>query len=58
MSESMSSSRRRFLKVSAATAILRFGREGLELDDLAARIEVLEQAAELSKDRNGPRRGW
>jgi len=33
-------------KVSAATAILRFGREGIELDDLAARIEALEQTAQ------------
>ncbi len=32
-------------KVAAATAILRFGREGIELDDLAARVEALEQAA-------------
>ncbi len=32
-------------KVSAATTLLRFGREGIELDDLAARVEALEQAA-------------
>jgi hypothetical protein len=32
-------------KVQAATAILKFGREGLELDDLSARIEALERAA-------------
>ncbi len=32
-------------KVSAATALLRFGREGIELDDLAARVEALERAA-------------
>ncbi len=32
-------------KVAAATTILRFGREGIELDDLAARVESLEQAA-------------
>ncbi len=32
-------------KVSAATTMLRFGREGIELDDLAARVEALEQAA-------------
>ena len=31
-------------KVSAATTILRFGREGIELDDLAARLEALESA--------------
>jgi len=33
-------------KVNAATAILRFGREGIELDDLAARVEALEAATE------------
>jgi hypothetical protein len=34
-------------KVSAATTLLRFAREGVELDDLAARVEALEQAREL-----------
>ena len=33
-------------KVQAATAILRFGKEGIELDDLAARVEALEEATE------------
>jgi hypothetical protein len=33
------------VKVSAAVAILKFGREGIELDDLAGRVEALEQAA-------------
>lgn len=32
-------------KVSAASALLKFSRESIELDDLAARIEALEQAA-------------
>ena len=32
-------------KVTAAVGLLRFGREGIELDDLAARVEALEQAA-------------
>ena len=32
-------------KVAAATTLLRFGREGVELDDLAARVEALEQGA-------------
>ena len=32
-------------KVAAATTILRFGREGIELDDLAARVEALEETA-------------
>ena len=32
-------------KVTAASTILRFGREGIELDDLAARVEVLEESA-------------
>src|SRR3954471_9555892 len=36
-------------KVSAATTLLKFGREGLELDDIAERVEILEQAA---KDSN------
>ncbi len=31
-------------KVAAATTRLRFGREGVELDDLAARVEALEAA--------------
>jgi hypothetical protein len=35
-------------KVSAAGMMLKFGREGIELDDLAARVEALEQAAALS----------
>jgi len=29
-------------KVAAATAILKFGREGIELDDLSGRIEAIE----------------
>ncbi len=29
-------------KVSAASALLKFGREGIELDDIAARVETLE----------------
>ena len=36
-------------KVSAAATMLKFGREGIELDDLAARVEALEQAAAASK---------
>jgi hypothetical protein len=32
-------------KVAAATTLLRLGREGIELDDLAARVEALEEAA-------------
>ncbi len=30
---------------TAATTLLRFGREGIELDDLAARVEALEDVA-------------
>jgi hypothetical protein len=37
-------------KVQAATSLLRFGREGLELEDLAARIESLECAAREKAD--------
>ncbi len=33
-------------RVTAAATLLRFGREGIELDDLAARIESLESAIE------------
>ncbi len=40
-------------KVAAATTILRFGREGIELDDLAARLEALERAA--PQPRKSPR---
>ena len=32
-------------KVSAAATLLKFGREGIELDDLAERIEQLEQSS-------------
>jgi hypothetical protein len=32
-------------KVTAAVAVLKFGREGIELDDLAQRVEALESAA-------------
>lgn len=41
-------------KVSAATALLKFSRESIELDDLAARVETLEQAAEQG-ERGGLR---
>ncbi len=33
-------------RVTAASTPLKFGREGIELDDLAARVETLEGAAE------------
>ncbi len=33
-------------RVTAASTLLKFGREGIELDDLAARVETLEGAAE------------
>ena len=32
-------------KVSAAGMLLKFGREGMELDDLAERVETLERGA-------------
>ena len=35
-------------KVTAAAVLLRFGREGVELDDLADRVEALERAASLT----------
>lgn len=40
-------------KVSAAAAILRFGRESIELDDLAHRVEVLE-ADSLGREKDNP----
>jgi hypothetical protein len=43
-------------KVSAATAILRFGREAMELDDLAERVEILEQAAKGEAKPRLPKR--
>ncbi len=39
-------------KVAAATALLRFGREGIETDDLAVRVEALEQV-EASRRATG-----
>ena len=41
-------------RVSAASALLKFGRESIELDDLAGRIETLERDAERKEDR----RSW
>ena len=46
-------------KVTAAGVLLKFGREGIELDDLAERVEMLERsasgnaAAPMSAHRNG-----
>ena len=39
-------------RVSAATAILKIGRDGIELDDLAARVEVLEQSAKQEQKKD------
>ena len=36
-------------KVSAASTLFKFGREGIELDDLAARIEALEATVKEQK---------
>ncbi len=38
-------------RVTAASTLLKFGREGIELDDLAARVEALENAAESASQR-------
>ena len=38
-------------RVTAASTLLKFGREGIELDDLAVRIEALEEAAEQNATR-------
>ena len=41
-------------RVSAAQALLKFGREGIEIEDLAARIEQLEAGQQQA---NGPELG-
>ena len=38
-------------RVSSACAVLEFGRESIELDDLAARLEAVEQAQARQKKR-------
>lgn len=35
-------------KVTAAAVVLKFGREGIELDDLAGRVDALERAAKVA----------
>ena len=37
-------------RVSASIGILRFGREAIEIDDLQARLEVLEQSAKVQDE--------
>jgi hypothetical protein len=37
-------------RVSAATNLLRFGREVIELEDIAARVEALERAAQEQQE--------
>ena len=39
------------VKVAAAMGLLRFGRDGIELDDLAQRVEALEGAVEQENGR-------
>jgi len=39
-------------KVSAATAVLKFGRDGIELDDLAGRLEAIEASLNLAAPRS------
>ena len=41
-------------KVAAAAAILKFAREGIELDDLAARVEQLELTTKSNESRTQP----
>jgi hypothetical protein len=45
-------------KVAAASAVLRFGRESMELDDLAVRLEALEQSAENANQSPAGPLGW
>lgn len=40
-------------RVAAATGLLRFGRESIELDDLAARVEALERAPKQVENTAG-----
>jgi hypothetical protein len=42
-------------RVAAASAILRFGREGIELDDLAARLDSLEASMQPRMNEEGAR---
>ncbi len=42
-------------KVAAAVGLLRFGREGIELDDLAARVEALEKAPQRQQENKSSR---
>lgn len=41
------------VRVTAAATLLRFGREGIELDDLAARVDALEQTANYGSASGG-----
>jgi hypothetical protein len=43
------------VKVSATSQVLKFGREGMELDDLAARVEVIEQQMKSAEQAKGSR---
>jgi len=45
-------------RVSAATALLKFSREALELDDLAARIEALERDGQRVEVQAGGNSRW
>ncbi len=45
-------------RVSAATALLKFSREALELDDLAARIEALERDGQRVEARASGTSHW
>ncbi len=39
--------------MAAATALLKFSRESIELDDVVERVEALEQAAKQQENRLG-----
>jgi len=41
-------------KVAAAGMLLKFGREGIELDDVAHRLDVVEQAMNKTSEKNEP----
>ncbi len=48
-------------RVSAATALLKFSRESIELDDLATRVDDLEKSMkeeQAQRDAGGPMNSW
>jgi hypothetical protein len=40
-------------KVSAASALMKYGRESIELDDVVQRVEQLEESAKAAEEQKG-----